>query len=309
MILERERVGISIQELKVLYGKGINISEYLRNKYGVSNTPEVIEIAYDLQAGSYTASMSDPVAKKLRESIGAELAKNICSLMHHPQSILEAGVGEGSQLSHVLQHFEMPIASYGFDISWSRIAYARNWLKNQNCKNVSLFTGDLLNIPCADNAFDIVYTCHAIEPNRGNESPILQELFRVTKNYLILLEPSYELANDEAKQRMDHHGYIKGLKETAIKLNFEVLEYKLFPYSGNILNPTAIMIIRKNNTTSKSSFVFADPQLKTPLQEKGNVLFSPDSLRVYPIIDGIPCLRIENGIIASKYAEFVQNEN
>jgi ubiquinone/menaquinone biosynthesis C-methylase UbiE len=288
-----------------LYRNGVNILEYLRNKYGVSNTSQVIEIAYDLQAGSYTASMSDPVAKKLRENIGTELAKIIRSLILNPLSILEAGVGEGSQLSYVLQHFEEPIVSYGFDISWSRIAYARRWLKSQNCKNVSLFTGDLLNIPCTNNAFDIVYTCHAIEPNRGNELPILQELFRITKNYLILLEPSYELANEEAKQRMDHHGYIKGLRETAIKLGFDVLEYKLFPYSGNPLNPTAIMIIRKNDTVSESSSIFVDPQFKTPLQEKGNVLFSPDSLRVYPIIDGIPCLRIENGIIASKYEEFV----
>jgi SAM-dependent methyltransferase len=303
-ILERENL-ILIRKLRDLYRDGVNISEYLRDKYSVSNTPQIIEIAYDLQAGSYTVAMNDSVTKKLCDNVGAELVKIIHSLMFNPKSILEAGIGEGNKLSHVLQHFEIPIASYGFDISWSRIAYARSWLKSQNCKNVSLFTGDLLNIPCADNTFDIVYTCHAIEPNRGNESPILQELFRVTKRYLILLEPSYELANEAAKQRIDHHGYIKGLRETAVKLGFDVLEYKLFPYSGNPLNPTAIMIIQKNDTTSEPAFILADPQFKTPLQEKGNVLFSPDSLRVYPIIDGIPCLRIENGIIASKYAEFV----
>jgi SAM-dependent methyltransferase len=303
-ILERENL-ISMQKLRNLYRDGANISEYLRDKYSVSNTPQIIEIAYDLQAGSYVASMSDPVIKKLRENIATELVKIIRSLILNPSSILDAGVGEGSQLSHVLQHFEIPISSYGFDISWSRIAYARSWLKSQNCENITLFTGDLLNIPCADNAFDIVYTCHAIEPNRGNEQPILQELFRVAKRYLILLEPSYELANEEAKKRMDLHGYIKGLRETAIKLGFDVLEYKLFPYSCNPLNPTAIMIIQKNNTTSESAFILADPQFKTPLSEKGNVLFSPDSLKVYPIIDRIPCLRIENGIIASKYTEFV----
>ncbi|MDR2117144.1 MAG: methyltransferase domain-containing protein [Planctomycetaceae bacterium] len=249
--------------------------------------------------------MNDPISKKLHENVGTELKKIIHSLTPNPQSILEAGIGEGNTLSHLLQHFETPIVSYGFDISWSRIAYARNWLKSQNCKNTVLFTGDLLNIPCADNAFDIVYTAHAIEPNRGKEQPILQELFRVAKKYLILLEPSYELASEESKQRMDEHGYIKGLEETALKLEYNVVEYKLFKYTANPLNPTAIMIIQKNSTTSEPSFILADPQFKTPLQEKNNVLFSPDSLKVYPIIDGIPCLRIENGIVASKYAEFV----
>jgi uncharacterized protein YbaR (Trm112 family) len=37
------------------------------------------------------------------------------------------------------------------------------------------------------------------------------------------------------------------------------------------------------------------------------MLFSPEGMVVYPIVNGIPCLKIENGILASKYKEVVEN--
>jgi hypothetical protein len=33
------------------------------------------------------------------------------------------------------------------------------------------------------------------------------------------------------------------------------------------------------------------------------MLFSPEALVAYPVLDGIPCLRQENGIFASKFQE------
>ena len=46
-----------------------------------------------------------------------------------------------------------------------------------------------------------------------------------------------------------------------------------------------------------NSFIPAEPVK----DEKENLYFSTESLVVYPIIKGIPCLRKENAILASKY--------
>lgn len=123
---------------------------------------------------------------------------------------------------------------------------------------------------------------------------------------MILLEPGYELASEEARQRMDSHGYCKNLKEISHSLGYEVLKHELFPYTSNPLNPTALTIISKQSDTELPSDIFACPKFKTPLKKFDNALYSPEALVAYPILGGIPCLRIENGIFASKYQKVME---
>jgi ubiquinone/menaquinone biosynthesis C-methylase UbiE len=293
------------RELQALYKQGKNIIQLLREEQGLQhNTEEIIEIAYDLQAGSYIAAMENTEMAEHRKNYSLEIATTILSLCK-PTSILEAGIGEATTLSGVLQNIGSDVSSYGFDLSWSRVVYAKRWLQDNGWSDTTLCTGNLFHIPFADNSIDIVYTLHSIEPNGGNEKPILQELYRVTRKFLILLEPGYELANDEARQRMDLHGYCRNLKGIAESLDYNVLMHNLFPFTSTPLNPTAITIIKKDDDSVPPSYVLACPKLKTPLEQIGGMLFSPEALMVYPIVGGIPCLRIENGIFASKYREVV----
>lgn len=294
------------RELLELYKQGENITQLLREEQGLQhNTAEIIEIAYDLQAGFYTTAMKNADYAKYKSEYSSEIAKTILSLCQ-PVSILEAGVGEGTTLSGVLQKLGPEVSSYGFDLSWSRVAYAKQWLMGKGLSTTTLCTGNLFNIPFADNSIDIVYTSHSIESNGGNEKPILQELFRVARKFLILLEPGYELATDDAKKRMDLHGYCKNLKFIADDLGYNVLTHKMFPVISHPLNPTAITIIEKQAVKAEPSSVLACPKFKTPLEEIGGMLFSPEALVVYPIIGGIPCLRTENGICASEYKEVME---
>lgn len=293
------------RQLKKLYDQGQNISAFLRCEMGLEyNTQEIIEVSYDLQTGSYIASMENEKMAKHTEEYSREIARRILSLCK-PKSILNAGVGEATILSGVLKNLAIEVNSYGFDLSWSRVAYAKKWLYSKGLSDAVLCSGDLLNIPFIDNSIDVVYTSHSIEPNGGNEGPILQELYRITRKFLILLEPGYELANDKARERMDSHGYCKNLRGISDSLGYDVLEHQLFPYTYP-LNPTAITIIRKDGNTELPSDVFACPKFKTPLKKIGGMLFSPEAFAVYPIVGGIPCLRVENGIFASKYEEIMK---
>ena len=297
---------ITPRKLKEFFAQGKNITALLREQHNTSlNTEEIIELAYDLQAGSYIKGMESAVLSEHKREYSREIADIISSLCK-PDSIMEAGVGEATTFSGVLKSLSPDITSYGFDISWSRVAYARQWLYKHELTTTHLCTGSLFEIPFMDNSIDVVYTSHSIEPNGGNEKAIITELYRVAKKYLILLEPGYELASDEVRQRMDAHGYCKNLKETAYSLGYNVLEHKLFPYSANPLNPTAITVIEKNESNLCSAGVFACPKYKTSLEELGGMMFSEEGLTVYPVIDGIPCLRTENGIIAGKYRELIQ---
>lgn len=301
----------SPRQLKKLYEQGENIVAYMRQEMGLQhNTREIIEVSYDIQTGSYIKILEDDKVIKCKTEYWSQVAKKIQSVCQ-PESILEAGIGEATTLVGVLKNMQGEINSYGFDLSWSRTAYAKNWLQKNDISNAQLCSGDLFNIPFRDNSMDVVFTSHAIEPNGGHEKTILKELYRVARKFLILIEPSYDLASDEAKQRMDAHGYCKNLQQHAADLGYEVLEHELFPYTLNKMNPSALTIIRKSDKDTDNSIhdsVFACPKYKTPLQEIDCALFSHEAQLVYPVIGDIPCLRIENGIFASKFAELASQD-
>jgi hypothetical protein len=255
------------RQWKACYAAGKNISELLRRERGVDhNTKEIIEIAYDLQTGSYIDAMRVPAMANHKRDYAALIAETVQSLCQ-PRSIMEAGIGEATTLAGVLPCLEGPVDSYGFDLSWSRVAYARQWLHGQGIDQTTLCTGDLAAIPFADNAIDVVYTSHSIEPNGGDEQPILRELFRITRRFLVLLEPGYELAGPEARRRMETHGYCRNLRGYAEALGYDVVRHELFPLTANPLNPTALTIIRKEAKSARGgSSVLACPQYKTPLE-------------------------------------------
>lgn len=296
------------RELASLYKKGVNISQLLREKSNsTNNTSKMIEVAYDLQSGSYTAGLKNAENAKINRNYTKNVADAILHLCK-PKSILEAGVGEATTLSDVASILGENVCSFGFDISWSRVAYAKRHLEKNSVSNVALCTGDMFNIPFAENSIDVVYTSHSIEPNGGYEKSLLKELFRVSKKYLILLEPAYELSSTIVRERMDSHGYCKNLKGTAEALGYEVIEHTLFPAQTTTTNPTAITIIKKDSVFGNIENPFVCPKFKTPLEEIDGTLFSTEGMLVYPIINGIPCLKIENGIIATKYIEVLKNK-
>lgn len=294
---------MSQRALKALYDRGVNISAHLRGNG--HSTPEAIEISYDLQAGSYIAELADPAFAQFNVDRARAIARIIRGLCT-PASILEAGVGDGTTLAAVVNSMDDDyLRVYGFDLSWSRAAYAKNWLRLVETEHPTICTGDLRHIPFADDSIDVVYTAHSIEPNRGSEVTILRELYRVTRQYLLLLEPAYELCSTEARARMDRHGYCRGIAETARSLGYSVLEHRLFEHSRPLINPTALTLIRKDSRAPLPAHALACPRFKTPLKDIAGALYSSEALAVYPVIGGIPCLRIEKAILASKYAEIM----
>ena len=74
--------------------------------------------------------------------------------------------------------------------------------------------------------------------------------------------------------------------------------------SANPLNHTACFRIstlnHENMTNSNSAIPFVCPISKSRLDDKGTYLYSKDSKRVYPVIEGIPVLDPEYSLILSE---------
>jgi ubiquinone/menaquinone biosynthesis C-methylase UbiE len=297
-----------VRQIKDMYDRGENITLAMREAENTKlNSEKIIEVSYDIQTGSYMKLQKQDKYKQHLDNFSGEIARVIKGLCE-PKSIMEAGVGEATTLSRVIQSLKIKgLESYGFDISWSRMGCARRWLNDEKVTGVHLSAASLLTMPYADNSIDVVYTAHTIEPNSGKEEVILKDLYRITRKYLILLEPGYELASDEARARMDKFGSCRDLVGHAKRLGYKVIEHKLFPFTANPLNPTALTIIEKNTDAPHPGHVVACPIYKTKLEEIGGMLYSPEAFMVYPVIGGIPCLRVENGILASFYPEYYKD--
>lgn len=99
-----------------------------------------------------------------------------------------------------------------------------------------------MHIPLADNSIDVVYSSHSLEPNGGKEEAALQECLRVAKHAVVLIEPIYELSNQEAQARMRHRGYVRNLKAIAVSFGANVAEYRLLEpgVASNPLNPSGV---------------------------------------------------------------------
>jgi uncharacterized protein YbaR (Trm112 family) len=292
-----------LSRIKQLYLQSGNIMQYLRELHGREcNSSEDIMISYDFQAGTYTARYKQSAA---REKMYCTCLAKIIDQLGPFNSLLEAGVGEATTLGPLLMALKQrPADCYAFDISWSRVKYAKKFLQELDINDTTLFIGDLFNAPLMDHSIDIVYTSHSVEPNGGKEKEALTELYRITNKYLILLEPAYELAGEEARMRMRKHGYVTNLLSMAQELGYHIIEYRLFDVSLNPLNPTGIMIIqKKGSAVSPPTNPLCCPITRTNMVKDKNAYFSPESLLAYPIIDEIPCLLSQNAIIATKFLD------
>ena len=304
---------MNISDLRQLYRDGQNIMEYLRrNHESEMSVSEMVRISYDLQAGSYVEKyFKDPETEINRAKVYSKYLGEL--LKNEKSDVLEIGIGEGTSAVSIFKQLgRKGINLRGFDISLSRIAVAQSFFR-ENSVQVSLACADACSIPLADNAMDLIYTIHCLEPNRGQEHAMLSEIYRVAKKYVVLFEPSNELANREAAKYIEKHKYVLDLVKTAKAIGFEVLDHQLlFSQSKGIgrvtaCNTAALLLKKvahtrkiKNETHEISEKPWTCPKTKHELEDKGFCLICNHSGYIYPKISNIPILLKEHAVLMTR---------
>ena len=206
-------------------------------------------------------TMKSPIILKYdpEKSLDLEMLLIILTSYSILDSFLKAGV-EASTLLGMLYELPQHSKVFGFDISWSRTAYARKLINDffPERTGVDLCTGELEHLPFPDSSVDVVHTSHALEPNGGREKYILQELHRVCSEYLVLIEPAYEFANSSQQLRMRKHGYCTDLLSHINELGYNLVSNTLLEDSMNPDNPSMMITIKKS-TIAKSNAEFVFP--------------------------------------------------
>lgn len=287
-----------------VYENGENVAQYLRNfEQPGSNTQAAIEIAYDMQAGTYTDAALRDQAYWHRYT--GELASLLGASIELGDSVMEVGCGECTTFTGIFRQLARGAAFYCFDISWSRVERGRQFvarfLDPVLAARLQLFVADISYIPLADKSVDVVYTAHSLEPNGGREVELMRELFRVARKKVVLFEPHFERASTEAQQRMLSHGYVRGL-EQAIADSGGCLQ-RVVPVENvsNPLNPTFMLDISLPAEQKNAGSVWMCPITGSSLVRQGNVFWSQEAGLVYPVVGDIPVLRADAAILATAF--------
>lgn len=295
---------IDLPAIRRLYRSGVNIIDHLKRQLGTQlNTEQLVETSYDMQAGSYVRFVRDNPQRI--EPYRQELANLLARHIEPGDTVVDVGTGEMTTLAAVAAAgYAKAAQAYALDISLSRLIVGRRYLQEQLEPNLAAkirpVVCTLFRLPFADNSVDVVWTSHALEPNGGRELEAITELARVCRRHLVLFEPSYEHNSDEGRARMDRLGYVKDLAGSIARVPGLVLEQVVrIETTENPLNPTYAFIARKTVSGSVS-----EPSLRCPLSH-GNLdpheayVYCRLSLLAYPVLEGIPVLRIDKGICAS----------
>ena len=302
-----------VKTLRELHAGGGNILSYVHARLGSGSVDELsIMLSYDFQAGSYIRIQAEKPSVAKSNKISADKLADILDQLQ-PASFLDAGVGEATMTCGILNAMERPpLHRYGFDISLSRLLHGREWAREQEQSDLKLYRASLSAIPILDDTFDVVLTNHAIEPNRGKEREILAELYRISRRYLVLREPSWQFGDRATRAWIERHCYIKDLAGALRDLDYKVIEHRPFGEGDfNTRNRSALTIVEKRLQDRGAGWEvpfpecpYASPFTKTPLIDTGEALYSNDEALLYPIISGIPCLLQEDAIFSAHYGAF-----
>lgn len=302
-----------ILEAKKAYREGKNITELLRSqKNRATNTSEIIETAYDLQAGTYIKSVENNSKQAIEYT--TEIASLLNSHIDPSGSLLDIGTGELTTLSLITKALtKKPKKIYAFDISWSRLFMGMTFAKKNmgsDFKKLTPFVGDIGEIPLLDKSIHITTSSHALEPNGGRLKELLAELFRVTLDKLVLFEPCFEINSEEGKQRMERLGYIKNVDKAVEALGGQLTEKIMIKNISNPLNPTVCFVItppasndQASNRNSERENIFSVPGTNYPLKKVDDFYFSHDTGLCYPMLKSIPILKSKSSILASVLGE------
>lgn len=270
-----------IVEYKKAYDNGYNIMS-LANE-------DAIEIAYDLQAGSYIKLFNENREQYLRYANA--ISEQIDAFIKEYDVVLDCGCGELTTSALISKGHWI-----AFDSSLSRLMVG-----SKNVYGIELLCCDMTDIPLEDSSVDWALSIHAIEPNIGNEEKIIKEMARVSRKGLLLFEPCYERASEPMKQRMDRHRYARNIEHAIRNAGLDLKMVKEIE-SINEYNITTFMMAEHRNKDQKAMSSFVDLIERKELKEIKGSLVASCGL-IYPIIRGIPVIKNESAILCSKYID------
>lgn len=291
------------QEAITLRQSGSNVTRGLNTLLNSkSNSTQVIQAAYEMQAGTYIDFyLKNEQFIKRRAK---ELAQKSEPFFKKASSVLDIGTGELTLVASLYRELGFPDSElFVTDLSWSRLSLGLAQFGGDFAKFPTAVVAEHSNLPFADASVDVVMSDHSIEPNGGREDSILRELFRVCRSFLILIEPDFPLNSAAGQARMKRHGYIGDLRPHIRKLGGLILEDRPMINNYKSLNRASVLVVAPPPPSMKKATMLLSnfptvPGTNLPLMLEDGAYVSPTLGIAFPVLKGIPFMTAENALPA-----------
>jgi len=273
------------------FKQGKNIVDTLVN-YGATKS-ESIELAYELQAGEYTACFNDLGLRRNKE-IHAIINKY--ANLPDVESIGVFGIGEAKNWIGYRGNIKHLV---GVDLSYSRLRFAYQNLQNiTGINSFKLVKGDASETIFKHNSFDISITLHSIEPNGNKQGAImLNNVINCASQYILLFEPDYSTAHSKMRDRMIKHDYSQNLSDELQKLDsIHIIDKFIMNTQETTDNLTTCWLIEKKLKEKSEKQKFICPYSRCELADYSDYMYSPESGLAYSIIDDFVFLNTNDAI-------------
>ena len=278
---------------KEAYARNENIIQKLTS-LGVDKSV-CIEIAYEIQAGSYTSAFSESEFGSKRNKVLHDIIRRYSDL-DDVANVGVFGVGEAANwigFDGVVKSF------YGVELSYSRLRYARSNIAELNgIQKSTLIKGDASEVIFNSNSFDLTMTLHSIEPNGNVQGEkMLKNVINYSSRYIILFEPDYSTAPAPMKSRMEANGYVCNIQDVIDSdSSVSMVDKFLLDIQENKDNLTTCWILKKNTFEDSVDHKLVCPYSNNTLVDFEGSKYSSDSGLIYPVIDDILFINKQDAI-------------
>lgn len=226
----------------------IKITSDSENIYEEYNNSEQEEY----EKGSKICLYKNKLVKMRHKDIRQEYLKYIYSeideLLKTKEKIkiVEVGCGNCLNIINILAKYPSVSVS-GLDISKKRIAVARNCYP-QELKDVFFEVCDITEgaSQIEKNSADLVFSMHCLEQISHDTKSALLEMYKLTNNKLVLIEPVFELGTPAQKMYLTWSDHNRILLKTINKLGFTIKKIDKLIIQENPLNQSTKIVIEKN---------------------------------------------------------------
>lgn len=190
-------------------------------------------------------------------------------------------------------------------ISLNRVYHGKRAFLEKGERRVQVCKANGVALPYPDGSFDLVFTSHCLEHMPYDFRKAIDEMCRVTREWIVLFEPFYELGGFSQKIRMIAQDYVKNIPRYIRSLEDVSLTDYFLLKNGALFNRGAchILHVKKPPEAQKTipEFRHVCPWCRSKLREYERYLECERCHHVYFIFKGIP-------VLDKKYALYITHE-